>query len=268
VGKDYTQKFILASKGVFYGDAMPGGVLNMEAWGTPEERILQSPSLTMGETINRLIKRLTDCPIDPEELILQDRAHFFQGLRCLSIGSSYSFNYKCTESSCDKKNRHHMDLEKDLHVTYADDEDLLVSLGVSRLEEPFLTDLPGKEVTVGWNLLRGKDERAIDEFVSRERSRTASRRRGPANDRRDDEDISYEYRVARRIISIDGDEISLPDALAFVKSLKGDDSLALRRAVLDIELGIDPVVYPVCVHCGWENEIILPTDKSFFLPER
>ena len=75
------------------------------------------------------------------------------------------------------------------------------------------------------------------------------------------------YRSALRIVSIDDEVIKVNDALRFVESLIGKDSLAFRYAVEDVNIGIEQVIRPIC-DCGWENEIVMPMDKSFFRPER
>jgi len=256
MGRQYHGQLQLASKGQFYNGALPDGILNVDPWGTQEERLIISPAVPFTEILNRLIKRLTDCPMDPLELLLVDRWHLFIYMRCLSYGGEYSFNFKCDE--CSTKNRSTIDLELDLDVTYADDKDLLLNLGVSSLDEPFTLALPMLGKIVRWRMLRGSDEVATEKYVSNMRSKGS--RRGALKD----EDQGYIFRLARRIVDIDGVQPSISDALELIESLKGKDALALRQAIQNMNIGIEQELRPKCDSCGWENEIIMPLDKTFF----
>ena len=259
MGLEFHGKLQLASKGVLYDNRIPDGYLHVNPWSTQEERLLSSPSIPFTEMLNRLIKKCTDCPIDPGDLLLADRWHLFLYMRCLSYGGSYSFDYKCTD--CHQKQRHDMDLEKDLDVVYADDEEMLAELGVESLVEPFELKLPAKGVTIKWRMLRSKDDAAADKYAVEVRSRA---RRSIAKG----EDPSYSYRLARRIVEIDGQTPTITDALAFVDTLTGVDSLEFRRALNGIRFGVVEEIKATCENCGWENEVSMPLDKSFFLPER
>jgi len=180
-------------------------------------------------------------------------------MRCLSYGGAYSFNYKCEE--CGEKVKHDMDLEKDLNVRYADDELLLKQLGfqdISEMKEPFLCQLPVQGKTIGWRMLRGRDEASVRKYASQ------MRRRGIT-----DEDPGYLYRLALRIMEIDCEPMkNISDALAFVETLKGKDALAIREAIESVDIGIDPELEVICRNCGYPNDVIMPQDKSFFRPGR
>lgn len=260
MGKEYHGQLQLASKGFFYNDQVPDGIINVDPWGTQEERLLISPAISFTETVSRLIKKLTDCPIDANELLLVDRWHLFIYMRCLSFGADYSFNFKCDE--CSSKSRHTIDLEKDLDVTYVDDKELLESLSVDTLEEPFTLKFPVNGKTIKWRMLRGKDEAATEKYVARMRSNPRGKRMPQG------EDAGYAFRLATRIVSIDDVEPTPSDALELIESLKGKDSLALRQAITELSIGVNQELRPICDTCGWENEITMPLDKTFFRPER
>lgn len=263
MGKEYQGEVQLASKGHFYGEAFPDGIMHVEPWGTEEERLLVSPNVNHHETLNRLITRLTDCPLPPDDLLLVDRQHVFFYMRCLSYGGDYTITYQCENEQCSEKATHDLDLEK-LDVTYIDDDELLESLGVESVDhlvEPFRFNLPIQEKTVGWRMLRGKDEHEVDKYVRR---MTKKVRKGRGQDERSD----YLYRLALRIEEVDGQKMSIGDAMSFVRSLKGKDALAIRQEIEVVDFGIDTEIYPVCPHCGYENEMILPRHRSFFRPKR
>jgi hypothetical protein len=258
MGKEYIGELQVASKGILDGDTFPEGKLHVEPWGTQEERLLISPNIDYDETINRLIVRLTDCPLPPEDLLLADRQHIFIYMRCLSYGGDYSFFFKCSE--CREKVKHPMNLEKDLDVKYADDPELLRTLGcdtVEDLQEPFEFILPLQQKKVGWRLLRGKDEQKVKKYVKRMTKKHGS-----------DERYDYIYRAALRTEQVDGQSMPMTDALTFITSLKGKDALAIRQAVDQVDFGIDTEIEAVCRNCGYPNDIIMPIDKSFFRPER
>jgi len=259
MGKEYAGELTLASKGFFYEDKFPGGVLHVEPWGTKEERLLISPNINYSSAIDRLISRLTDCPIPPGDLLLSDRQHIFFYMRCLSYGGAYSFSYKCSE--CGEKVKHDMDLENDLEVKYADDPALIKSLGfkdVSEMKEPFICQLPIQNKALGWRMLRGRDEALVRKYSSQMRKKGLT-----------DEDPGYLYRLALRIMEVDCEPMhNISDALALVETLKGKDALAIREAIESVDIGIDPELEVVCRNCGYPNDVLMPQDKSFFRPGR
>lgn len=262
MGKEYLGELQLASKGHFYGDKFPDGVLHVEPWGTEEERLLVSPNVSHHESLDRLIVRLTDCPIQPGDLLLSDRQHLFFYMRTLSFGGDYTYDYQCENETCGEKASEDINLE-DLNVIYVDNSDLLENAGVDsvdQLEEPFRFVLPVQEKEVAWRMLRGNDEREVDKYVRR---MTKKARRGSGLDERSD----YVYRLALRIAEVDGEKLGISDAMEFVRTLKGKDALAIRQEIEIIDFGLDTDMYPTCPHCGYENELSLPRHKSFFRPK-
>lgn len=264
---EYHGKVQIASKGFFYEGALAenDGFVNVNPWGTTEERLLASPSLTFTETIDKLIKNCTDCPLDPGELLLVDRWHLFMFMRCTSYGGDYSFPYKC--SQCGSKEHHKMDLEKDLDVIYPDDPTLLKELGLHkehRLEEPFEFILPVQGKTIKWRMMRGKDEHNIARYVTRIKNR-----RNQTGGSTNESDIAYIYRQALRIVAIDNVmDPPITDCIELIESLKGKDSLEWRNQTSSMNIGIEDTLYLKCSNCGWENESTLPVDKTFFRPAK
>ena len=260
MGKEYEGSITLPSKGLLYGDEVPEGQVNCTAWGAQEEQILTSPSLNLHQTISRLIKSNSDCSLSPEKLLLVDRWALFIYMRCLSWGGAYSFAYRCQD--CSKKMRYPMDLEKDLEVIYADNEEMLKDLELDTFNEPLEVLLPVLGSTIGWRMLRGSDETAVDRYVKRQRERGRRVQSKGVNE-------GPLYRLALRLMKIDDDdEPSLTDRLNLVRKLKGKDLLAIRRSIEDVRFGLQDEIYPVCDDCGWENEVVMPLDKTFFRPPR
>ena len=183
-------------------------------------------------------------------------------MRCLSYGGDYTFSFRCED--CNEKVEHDMDLEHDLNVVYVDDRAFLESLDlddVSQLTEPFELMLPIQQRSVGWRLLRGKDERAVDKHVRRMVKGNKAKR--------SDERSDHVFRAALRIEQIDGRRPeSIVEAIETIESLKGKDSLAFRQAIEAVSFGIDPELEVTCRNCGYPNDVFLPLDKSFFRPKR
>lgn len=262
MGKEYLGELQLASKGHFYNIDWDG-VLHVEPWGLEEESILMSPNVSFTEALDRLIPRLTDCPVKPPDLLLKDRFQIFLYMKCLSIGSDYTFFYPCENDMCGKKARHDMNLEKDLNVTYVDDPDFLESIGmddVEQLTEPFDLILPNNH-TIGWRMLRGKDERAVDKYVRRMQKGTTKK---PAKK-------DHVYRAALRIETIDGEKPdNIREAMDFViNSMRGKNAVAFRQAIEEMRFGVDTELQDVeCDHCGYPQDIEMPLDKEFFRPKK
>lgn len=258
MSREYSGQLHLASKGIFYDGKIPDGILKVEPWSTKEERLLLSPSLAFEETIDRLISAVTDCPIPPEDLLLADRQHLFFYMRCLSYGGDYEFHFKCEE--CKEKVSRDFDLEKDLDVVYSDNTDLLEDRSISSMDEltePFEFTLPLQNKRVEWRMLRGKDERSIERIIQKKSKRSHNK-----------EDESYILRLATRLVSVDDEKFdNIYDAVAFVETIKGKDSLAFRQEIESVNIGIDTEIEIRC-KCGFPNELLIPLDKSFFRPRR
>jgi len=256
MGKEYEGTLVFASKGIFYDDALPGGKIQVEPWSSQEERLILSPNVDYETTLDRLVKRCTDCSIPPEDLLLSDRQQLFFFMRNLSYGGDYRCSFRCKE--CSATNTEVINLEDKLKTINVDDPEFLLDAGydsVDQVTEPFTLELEKLGVIVEWNQLRGKDERAVESYVKKQRKK----KRG-TKERED-----YIYRLALRISSVDGEAVDILEAVRLVESMKGKDILAFRRAVEKMSIGLDPEIELTC-ECGFENEIILPMDKSFFLP--
>jgi hypothetical protein len=159
---------------------------------------------------------------------------------------------------------HEMDLEKDVEVKYVDNSEFLEQLALddtADLREPFEFILPIQAKTVKWRMLRGKDERSVDKYVRRMHKRVG---KGARTDERKD----YEYRLALRISEVDGQKLDIHEALEFIGTLRGKDALAIRQEIELIDFGIDLEFDVNCRGCGYENDVLMPLDRSFFRPQR
>lgn len=243
MAKEYDGQLELASKGRFYNGEVPDGIVKCEAWDTVMERKLLSRTIPFNEKLYMLFKACTDLKLEPKKLLLVDQVHLFYYIRCLSVGAEYEFSFEC--SSCEKKASKVIDLEKDLQVDYA----------IEDMSEPFSVTLPIKGDVIEWRMLRGEDEDDTQKYVNRLRSK------GNADD-----DPGYFYRLAKRIVSINGNKSdSIIDSMLYLK-LKGKDNLALHNAIRSVQIGVNPELEVECNWCHYPNDIVLPMDKSFFRP--
>lgn len=245
MGAEYEAQMTLASKGKFYDNQIPDGIVNVESWDSVLEKKFMSKSIPFSDNLDALIKSCTDIKVSPDDLLLADKVQILYFVRCISLGdSSYEVNFKCSE--CEKKVTRNIDLLKDLQVDYATED----------MVEPFLVHLPIKDVDVEWRMLRGRDEKANRRFVDRIRARGNS-----------DESAGDFHLLASRIISVGGKPIEdIIAATEFVKGLKGKDNLALHNSIKSIKIGINPELEVACNWCQYPNDIVLPPNKSFFRP--
>jgi len=79
-------------------------------------------------------------------------------------------------------------------------------------------------------------------------------------------DPAYIYSMCRGMLTIDGVEVDLDQAFEFVRALPGADTLVLRDAIDDHDVGPELEIDFTCEKCGhyWFNK--LPMDADFFRP--
>jgi hypothetical protein len=250
----------LASKGLLYGDLLPEGLVQCNPWSTEEERIFVSPSIDFDDALSRVIKNCTNLPFPPDKLLIVDRQHLFLYMRCLSYGADYSFPFPCEQ--CNTKVTHNLNLEEDLDTVYADDKELLESLDISTISEPFKVSLPVLQKQLGWRMLRGEDEKAIKRMIAKDESR--SRKSSIGGD-----GAEYIYRLALRIVEFDGQPVKdILEATEILRSIRGKDLLAIRQDIQAVNFGVQSELEIKCTKCGYSNSVMMPLDKSFFLPKR
>ena len=243
----FVQRVQVPSRGLLYGDKMPDGWVSLSPMTTRHEKRL----LTVGRKRERVLDDiLRDCLVDLavpyEELLVGDKYFLLFALRNITYGPEYGFEIKCPE--CGAISRKEVEIPQGLKVKELTEDDL----------EPFYVDLPLSKKRVGLRHFRVKDEQAVNRFTHRELIRQGGGQ----------SDVSgevYIFRLALRIVSIDGEEVQgLP--LAFVEGLYGRDSLAIRQAVDAHECGLDLTLDLDCPRCGAMIRDTLPVSAEFFRP--
>jgi hypothetical protein len=247
MSESYLKELQLPSKGKLYDGQIPDGLVSIEPLGTREEKLYSSGESNGLAILDKIFDACLSCPMDHQKLILGDRLFIFLQLRSITYGKDYDFSFRC--ESCRKKSFMSIDLDK-LPVKFARDvEDPL------RFEVP----LPLMKDKLVLRLLTGEDEQKIRQYAKQVIAKT----KGLAAD------TEYIYRLARRLETVNGQTLGIREAMEYIEQLKGRDSLAIRDAVADFDVGPDIGVSPTCKLCGYDNdEIMLPLGSEFFRPRR
>ena len=243
----FVQRVQVPSRGLLYSDKMPDGWVSLSPMTTRHEKRLLTVGRKRERVLDDILKDcLVDLPIPYEELLVGDKYFLLFALRSITYGSEYGFEIRCPE--CGAVSRKEIEIPQGLRVRELTEDDV----------EPFFVELPLSKKKVGLRHFRVRDEQAVNRFTHRE----LIRQRGGQ------EDISgevYIFRLALRIVSIDGEEVQGPP-LAFVEELFGRDSLAIRRAVDEHECGLDLTLDLDCPRCGAAIKDTLPVSAEFFRP--
>ena len=120
--------------------------------------------------------------------------------------------------------------------------------------EPFEVNLPASGKKVALKLLRVADEREILRYAKRSSFGV------------EDGDPGYIYRIARHIVSIDGEELPIDQVLNFCEELIGKDSTAIQIELEKHDCGLDLTMHHSCNMCGSEFDEVLPLTAEFFRP--
>ena len=237
----------LPSRGLLYGDKLPEGKINLRPMGEQEERLLFQEG---GDGMRKVQQLIDNCYQDGDkvpacDLVVTDRFYILFMLRIQMFGPMYEIRFKCAD--CNHSRKMNLDLLQDLDKTELPDD----------AKEPFLTTLSHNKTEIGFRLLRGKDETAIAKHTKRmSLSSSASN------------DTSSRYRIAKQIVTLDGNETTEEEALAFAKSLDMRDVNDFRLDTEAVEAGVVMTLVTDCPSCASVNEQILPFTVEFFRPSK
>lgn len=235
------RKVTLPSKGVFYGDQLPGGEVVVQPMTIKEEKLLANPATDRSELINTLVESCVELPFGIDELLVGDKLFLLFMIRAVSYGSKYGFELKCP--SCGTKNVHEIKVPEEMGLRVLGPEDT----------EPFFTELPVCGRKVGLRLLRVKDERYVERQMKRQKNQPVFY----------DE---YCTRLALHVVTVDDNELSTMDCLEFVSNLYSQDSLAISSSIEEMDCGPDLLLNVQCPRCGDETEEAMPLTVEFFRP--
>jgi len=241
----YTERVQLPSRGQFYGGKLPEGWVEIRPLKTSEEAMLASPERDRMEKMNLLIERcLLTKEVPLSEMLVADRMFLLLSIRNVTYGPEYRFTIQCPDRTCQGSVPVELVVPQGLQMRILTPED----------KEPFSVKLPRSGKTVGLRLPRVKDEAEALEFANKDRSgRTAG-------------EVTYLFRLAVHIVSIDDKGVNRLQALDFVDDMEGADSLVMRRTIEEHDCGVDILVERKCNRCGVSFQQLMPFTDEFFRP--
>lgn len=237
--------YALPSRGVLYGDRLPGGKVQVKPMTSKQHALLVSQGGGVVGKLDAIIDTCCKLPagITHKELLLTDRFAILLMLRTKSLGSEYTFRWRCR---CGNWMSTTVDIVKELdEKSAAPDlkEPIEIELEVGRVEARFL---------------RGQDEEVVVRNAKRMQMQSS-----------DNQDPSYLHRLAMQVVSLDGEPFENQiKRMAFIEALPVADLLRLEDGVTDAEPGIDTRLYLDCANCGATNEMGMPLTAEFFRPRR
>lgn len=236
----------LPSKGIFYEGELSSGVVHIRDMSTAEEKQLGGRGNK--DVASLLIKSCVTSPkiSDPLQLLVSDRNFLMLMIRTETYGPEYSFVLTCEEPSCRKK----------IHETKRIPHDFDVRVFEGDETEPFEVVLPRSNKTVGLRLLRGFDETEVERYREQQYNRGF---------RAKDGDPALEYRYARQIKTIDGEEVNVQQALDLFP-MSSMDTTVMIRALQKNDCGLDGTWTVECPYCGHVFTATLPVTEEFFRP--
>lgn len=240
----YEKEVVIPSRGLLYED-IPGE-FTIRNITTKEEKLIYS-----NDNEDFMYDLVEACTIEPEEvdldqMVVADVHFLLVQLRMHTYGTEYNIEHSC--NYCDYPNKWQVDF-RDFDIYELEDD----------FVEPVEFTLPISEDEIGIKLLRGKDIKAIDKETERKIRKQMTVKGDP----------TMEIRMKKYIHSINGEEVSDPEAELYInKGLHGKDSAYFWSKINGIELGYDTTIRRKCINhrCKKMNEFAMPLTPEFFRP--
>ena len=275
------EKVTLPSKGVYYGGALPGGVLEVKPMGVDVDKMLTNQRLIQsGSLLNNIIEACTKMPPDfsVNKMLAGDWNFLLYYLRGITHGNEYEFTSECPH--CKTKNIFNFDLnELQSTIKWADEKYPVEPMGVVL---PKISQTFGKEVTALVRLVRvsdinkmakGNSNEVLDPVRSgRARVRNRNRRKQTQirNEQQDMQQV-YDDNMKTQIvgIEIDGQQFKDDRRFQIIDNLHQKDSAAISAFIDEIAPGIDTSIEVTCQNpeCAQDLSISLPWSEAFFRPD-
>jgi hypothetical protein len=263
------EEYQLPSRGVYYGDKLPEGIVRVRGMGIHADKILATQRLAQtGQSIDYLFRhcvQLTD-EMDPGELLSGDRIFLLYLLRGITHGNIYEFMLKC--QSCDASSMQVYDLNELASTVTGPNLDLG--------QEPFKVGLPymssvlKRSVWVKVRLTRGNDTSTI---ANRQKFNRRAHSGVPKRDKRIIIDQAITENLALIITSFGGEGVEgeVTDSVKIkelVDRMHSKDTAEIREFLRANSPGIDTTIQVSCPECGAEFKAELPITETFFRPAR
>lgn len=266
----------LPSRGLFYGDQIPGGVVEVRPMNIYVEQIMSTQRFAKsGQSIDMVLKHCVRFPtpdFDPVDLLSGDGTFLLFYLRGITYGNLYEFIAQCTNEEC----RYKMTKTFDLNQL----QDTINSPKPGNEEEPFECKLPymsemvGKPFNVGIRLIRRRD------LLSMSNTRKINNLVKPA--KVSDSKLNKKFRQVQSVQSINDFieknlNLIIVEAMGsrdrskikkLVSRLHSVDSTTIRERLEEVSPGIDTSIEIECSECGNQMTVNLPITESFFRRSR
>jgi hypothetical protein len=240
------QTFTLPSRGLLYGDKLPGGTVSLRPMTVREERILFNTAKDQLGTLNRVIGAcLCTKALPLDEYLIPDKFYMLLMLRVISFPNGEIYEYGLSCPYCSTEFNASADIREDFPTVVLTEEDT----------EPFKVTLPMCGSALELRYLRGADEKDIERYT-----------RQAFKSSMGDEDPGYVYRMAKRIVTIDGVEVKPIEAMTFCERLLSGDSCAITEAIEEHDFGVNLNISKTCPNCQREVEQMIPFTANFFRP--
>jgi len=237
----------LPSRGKFYQGKLPKGEVKIRNLTSEEEAILLSPDQNRLRILDRVLERcLVSKEVPLMKLLSADRTFLLFRIRVLTHGVDFSATMRCP--SCGNQFPTSLDLAKDLRLKMLDDQD-------REVEE---ITLPSG-LDVGVRRLLVEDEHECYDYAMKHRQAKGNRRDVES-------DPGYQYRLAKHIATINGEQCNMLQAMQLFPMSAGD-SQALQMAIEDFSCGLDLTLDLGCPSCGYRFEHDFQFSNEFFRPK-
>lgn len=247
IPKPVTASVELPSRGLYYDDGLaPNGRVEIKPMSAREEKLVAGiKGNNVDDIIDIILSRCLINKISPDNLLVTDRFYLLFALRANSYGEDYTFDLSCPH--CEATAKYTVKIPGDLEMVYPETSD----------PEPFSVTLPDSKIEVQFRLLRGKDTKAIKNYVDKEIKRGNYTEGDPG----------YIYRIAKHLVGVNGRTLDALTAMELVSRISAKDCSFLKNRIDSKNPGLKTDIIKACLVCGKEIVTDLPMTAEFFRPD-
>ncbi|MBD3354087.1 MAG: hypothetical protein GF364_21575 [Candidatus Lokiarchaeota archaeon] len=268
----------LPSQGIYYGDKIPYGRIEVKPMGVDVDKLLTNQRLIEnGSLPSKIVEVCTRLPDDfsVREMLAGDFNFLLYYLRGITHGNSYEFISECPY--CKTKNNYTFDLSNLQETVQVPNENYL--------EEPMEVHLPklsesfGKSVNALVRLIRVDDimkmSRPGNDKIFDPVSKGQARIRKKNNQNKTqvknagvDASKLYQDNMKRQIVAliINSEEYKDDRIFQIIDTLHQKDAAVIRDFIEEISPGVDTSLEVTCqnTECAKDTTIMLPWSENFF----
>lgn len=273
------EKVQLPSRGVYYGDQIPDGYVEVRPMGVDVDKMLSNQRLIKsGQLVNKIVETCTRFPhgFDIRNMLVGDLNFLIYYLRGITHGPIYEFVSECP--TCGTKNTYEFDL-MELGNT-------IKGPNPEWPEEPMTITLPAlsksfdAEVQAMVRLIRvddimrmsrpGRDD--IYDPVKRGRARVRNKNNNKSVNKQMDVNDKYNDGMKLQIVGfvVNGAKYTDDRRFKIIDKLHQQDTATIRDFIEDISPSVDVSLEVECQNeeCGVVSTISLPWSEQFFRPAK